>query len=332
MLLERGLQTTFTFGFLMTENLPSVSRTARAAWGIVKAIGPLVISQTEKASKAYAQHQMRLAQVEAYKELMVGEIRTLNEVRRKLLEKYYDVSDEERFRIKRDIQDLEKDTRRLGAYQKALEYLPKEDGTAPLPSSEADTTELISPSWMDRFNEVARLQNEAWRQDLLSKALAREAQYPGSISPRALWFIGTVDEPIFHAFASLIDISSNFENGLIIPNHQGYYTRILPGCILGDDRTLGHIAFMLLDLGLMGDLLTSFRMISSTGISQVAYGTQHYILRTKQEIRVNGIVLTSLGSVIASLYEPKPNELGAEIFDAWVKSISPAVADVQLVT
>lgn len=46
-------------------------------------------------------------------------------------------------------------------------------------------------------------------------------------------------------------------------------------------------------------------------------------------MRVTGIMLTSLGDVIASLYEPKPNELGTEIFDAWIKSISPDVAEVQ---
>lgn len=313
----------------MTDNLPSISKTARAALSIVKAIGPFVISQTEKTSEAYAQHQMRLAQVDVCKELMIGEVHTLNEVRRKLIEKFYDAPDEERFRIKRDIQDLEKETRRLGIYQKALEHLPKEDGAAPSPISDTDATEAISPSWMDRFNEVARLQNEAWRQNLLSNALASEAQNPGRISPRALWFIGTVDDHIFHAFASLIDISPFLQGGYMIPNHTSYYERILPGCALGDDRTLGHITFLLNDLGLMGDLLTSWRIISPNNICSVAYGQQHCILKTKQEIRVSGIVLTPLGDVIASLYEPKPNELGAEIFNAWIKSINSTVAEVQ---
>lgn len=315
----------------MTDNLPSVSKTARAALSIVKAIGPFVISQTEKASEAYAQHQMRLAQVEACKELMLGEVRTLNEVRRKLIEKYYDASEEDRFRIKSDVQDLEKETRRLGVYQKALEYLPKDDGTAPQsPSPSAkNATDSISPTWMDRFDEIARLQNEAWRQELLSKALAREAEAPGRISPRALWFIGTVDDHIFHAIASLIDLSSIIQGRYMIPNHSGYYDRKVPGCALGDGHLLGHITFLLNDLGVMGDLLTSQRMLPANGMFQVAYGDKYCILKTKQEMRVGGIVLTPLGDVIASLYEPKPNELGLEIFDAWVKSIGPDVAEIQ---
>lgn len=313
----------------MTNNLPSVSKTARAALSIVKAIGPFVISQTEKASEAYAQHQMRLAQVEACKELMLGEVRTISEMRRKLIEKYYDASEEDRFRIKRDVQDLEKETRRLGVYQKALEYLPKDDATAPQSQSDKNTGDSISPTWMDRFDEIARLQNEAWRQELLSKALAREAETPGSISPRALWFIGTVDDHIFHALASLIDLSSVIQGRYIIPNHTGYYDRNVPDCALGDSFLLGNITFLLNDLGVMGDLLTSQRMIPSNGISKVAYGAKYCILKTKQEMRVSGIMLTPLGDVIASLYEPKPNELGLEIFDAWVKSIGSDVAEIQ---
>lgn len=315
----------------MNDNLPSVTNIARAAWGIVKAIGPFVISQTEKGSEAYAQHQMRLAHVEVCKELMLGEIHTLNEVRRKLMEKYYDAPEEERFRIKRDIQDLEKDTRRLGVYQKALEYLPEEDEALRSPSTGNNATGAISPPWMDRFNEIAQLQNEAWRQELLSKALAREAQNPGSISPRALWFIGTVDDQVFHAFASLIDVSSIILGRYMVPNHTGYYDRALPGCALGDGLQLGNITFLLNDLGVIGDLLTSQRKIPATSMFLVTYGQQHFTLKAKQEMRVSGILLTPLGEVIASLYEPKPNELGAEIFDAWVKSIRPDVADVSLV-
>ncbi|MGA9163816.1 MAG: DUF2806 domain-containing protein [Thiobacillus sp.] len=308
----------------MNNNLPSVPNIARAAWGIVKAIGPFLISQTEKGSEAYAQHQMRLAHVEVCKELMLGEIHTLNEVRRKLIEKYYDAPEDERFRIKRDLQDIEKDTRRLGVYQKALEYLPAEDEA----STDNNATGTISPSWMDRFNEVAQLQNEAWRQELLSKALAREAQNPGSISPRALWFIGTVDDQVFHAFASLIDVSSIILGRYMIPNHTGYYGRVLPDCVLGEDFELGNITFLLNDLGVIGDLLTSQRKIPAASMFLMSYGQQHYTLKAKQEMRVSGIVLTPLGEIIASLYEPKPNELGAEIFDAWVKSIRPDTAEV----
>lgn len=309
----------------MTDNLPSTSKIAHAAWGIVKAIGPFVLSQSAKASEAYAEHQMRLVQVEACKELMIGEIRTLTDVRRKLIERYYETSDEERFRTKRDIGDLDKEMRRLGVYQKALEYLPRE--------AEGEPTETpakeISSSWQDRFDELARLQNEAWRHELLSRAMAREAQNPGTISPRALWFIGTVDDHIFHAFASLIDVCSVVLGRYMIPNHGSYYERVIPNCALGDHFRLGNVTFLLNDLGLMGDLLTSQKEIPADGMFQVAYGSKYGILKTKQKLQVSGIILTPLGDSIASLYEPKQNDLGMEIFDAWIKSINPEVAELQ---
>ncbi|MBI5920807.1 MAG: DUF2806 domain-containing protein [Betaproteobacteria bacterium] len=313
----------------MTDNLPSTSRISRAALGIVKAIGPFVLSQSAKASEAFAQHQMRLAQVEACKELMLAEVRTLTDVRRKLLEKYYETSEEERFRIKRDVGDLDKEIRRLGVYQKALEYLPKESEGQPAETAPDKPQGEISSSWQDRFDELARLQNEAWRQELLSRAMAREAQNPGSISPRALWFIGTVDDHIFHAFASLIDVCSVVLGRYMIPNHQGYYERFIPNCALGDSYRLGNVTFLLNDLGLMGDLLTSQKQIPENGMFQVACGSKYYILKTKQRLSVSGIILTPLGDSIASLYDPKENALGLEIFDAWVKSIGPEIAEVQ---
>lgn len=315
----------------MTDNLPSVSRVGRAAWGIVKAIGPFILTQSAKASEAYAQHQMRLAQVDVCKELMLAEVRTLTDVRRKLIEKYYETPEDERFRIKRDIGDLDKEILRLGVYQKAIEYLPtkfEDQVTNPQPETQTPEGE-ISPSWRDRFDELARLQNEAWRQDLLARAMAQEAQYPGSISPRALWFIGTVDDTIFHAFASLIDISSVVLGSYMVPNHTGYYERVLSNCALGDSYRLGNLTFLLNDLGLMGNLLTSKRQIPENGVFKVGYGSKYCVLKTKRQLPVSGICFTPLGDSIAKLYEPKENALGIEIFDTWVNGISPDDAEVQ---
>ncbi|MBL0311993.1 MAG: DUF2806 domain-containing protein [Holophagaceae bacterium] len=313
----------------MPANLPATIKFASSAWGIVKAIGPFFITQSAKASEAYAQHQMRLIQVEACKELMIGEIQTMNEVRQKLMGKYYESPDEERFRIKRDLLDLERDIRRLGIYQKALEHLPKEEDSQPTPKP-ADTPVLeISSSWQDRFDEIARLQNEVWRQELLSRAMALEAQSPGTISPRALWFIGTVDDRIFHAFASLIDICPMIGGRYIIPNHQNFFERILPGCVLGADFRLGNATFQLNELGILGDLFTSARKFHVDAIIRAAYGTKFCTLKIKQEYPLNGILLTPLGDTIASLYDPTPNDLGLEIFSEWFKSINPEIAEIQ---
>jgi hypothetical protein len=170
----------------MTKTLPSTSWIARTALKIVKAVGPL----SAEASEAFAQHQLRMAQVEACKELMLGEVRTYTEIRRKLAERLYETPEGDRFRVKRDLEYLNGEILCLGVYQKALDYLPKYSEQPNAPSApERD----ISPSWLDRFNELARLHNEPWREDLLSRALAWEAENPGSVSPRALFQIALLE-------------------------------------------------------------------------------------------------------------------------------------------
>ncbi len=312
----------------MIDNPPSLSNIARAAWRIAKAVGPFLISQSQRASEAYAQHHMRLAQVEVYKEAAISENRMYDEVRKSLLDRYYQADNAERFRIKRDIEDLDKEIRCIGVYQNALEHLTSVEASDSAPASSENSADEIPASWLDRFDKLARLNNEPWRQQLLSRALASEAQKLGTISPRALWFIGTMDEHIFHGFASLIDVCSVVQREYIVPHPYKYFERMLPGCALGD-LFLGNATFLLSDLGLMGDLEHSHKKLFPDRVVQATYAEKRCILKIKQEMRVPGIVLTKLGNEIASLYEPRPNALGLEIFDAWINSIGPDFADVE---
>ncbi len=191
-------------------------------WNIVKNIGPFAITQSEKMSEAYAKHQLRLASVEACKELMMQEISTYGDIKKKLLEKYVEAGPEDRLRYKRDIEEAEKEVRKLNIYNRAIEYLPHETQAEEQESSgdqerKDNNKPPISPHWMDKFNEFARARNEPWRSELLSKALAREAKQPGCIGPRALWLIGTIDEYLFHAYASLLDASPIIAERYMIP-------------------------------------------------------------------------------------------------------------------
>lgn len=306
----------------MSNNLPSVPGKAKAVWRIVKAAGPLLLAQSAKLSEAYAKHQLRLAEVDAIKELMIAEARTVAEVRKKLIDKYLDAPPEDRLRLRQDIEFAEKDLRQLGVYQRAIEYVPEGKAT----ESQTPSDESLDPpdeyrAWLDSFNEYARKQNEPWRVGLLARALALESSEPGALGQRALWFIGTVEEKSFHAFASILDIATKMGGGYVIPNHQPYIERPIPNCVLGPNVQLGQALFLLSDLGLIGDLLTSQRLFPTNSLLMATYGSHELVAVTTQAVSIRGVILTSLGDTIARLYEPKECELGTEIYDKWKTSV-----------
>lgn len=256
--------------------------------------------------------------MEAIKELMIAEARTIADIRKKLIEKYIDAAPEDRLRLRQDIEMAEKDLRQLGIYQKAIEHVPESQTTSNPTSSAEDLEPPVEfIAWLDTFNEYARKKNEPWREGLLSRALALESVSPGVIGPRALWFIGTIDEKSFHAFAAVLDISINIGGGYVIPKHGPYITRIIPTCILGPNIQLGNVLFLLGDLGLIGDLLTTQKTFPPNSLLTASYGTHNLIAITQQELKLKGVILTSLGDTIARLYEPKTNDLGFEIYKDW---------------
>lgn len=306
----------------MTNNLPSVPGKAKAVWRIVKAAGPLLIAQSAKLSEAYAQHQLRLAEVDAIRELMVAEARMIAEVRKKLIDKYLDALPEDRLRLRQDIEFAEKDLRQLGVYQRAIEHVPEVQAG----DTQTSSTENLDPpdefrAWLDSFNEYARKQNEPWRVGLLAKALALESSNPGALGQRALWFIGTVDEKSFHAFASVLDIAINMGGGYVVPNHGGFIERPIPNCALGPNIQLGQALFLLSDLGLIGDLLTTQKSFPPNSLLTANYGSHQLVALTTQALKLGGVILTSLGDTIARLYEPKANDLGSEIYSNWKTSV-----------
>ena len=57
----------------MTFNLPSVPEKVKVVLRLVKSLGPLLLSKLLSLSEAYAQHNLRLAKVEVFKELVIEE-------------------------------------------------------------------------------------------------------------------------------------------------------------------------------------------------------------------------------------------------------------------
>lgn len=309
----------------MNNPLEKITETGKSALRIIKAVGPLLISQSKKASESFSEHQFRLAKVDVAKEFMLKEVESISEARNHLREKFYDANIEDRINIKRDIEETEREIRRLNLVSNALDQLPppetSERKTEPDLEAEEET---ISLHWMDKFNEYARAHNEEWRKDLLTKALAMEAKKPRVIGPRALWLIGTIDEYLFHAYASLLDVSTNLAGGYIIPNHQKFNEKPIPNCALGGNKAIGNLVFMLSDLGLIGNVLSSQKQMPGKARFVATYGKKVTLITTKKEIRVKGVILTMLGETISKLYTPKPNELGLEIYNYWLGTINEA--------
>jgi len=312
----------------MTNWLAKAADSGKSAWNIVKSAGPLLISQSEKTSQMYTKHKARLASVDMAKELIVAEAKMLNEVRKELLLKHANSEGAESFRIKKDIEELDRSVRQLKIHTKALLYLPEQQEQSE--SMGGDAVE-VSPHWTDKFNELAKARNEEWREDLLARALATEASNPKSVTPRVLWLIGTLDQDYFHAFASILDVSSNLDGKFMIPllEDTTLVKKPIPNCYLGHTWTIGHLVAELQDINVIAHSASTTYPFKKNSTFDACYLDERYVITCKEsDLVVRGYFLTGIGTSIAALYTQKYNELGKEIFDAWIASLDRSQFEV----
>lgn len=296
------------------KSLEKIKDGSKAIVNLCRQIGPWVISYCDQLSKLKTAHDLRTTGVKLLEKEMALEIETIAGIKKSKMEQYYSASKEERIFIRRDIDELEKEGRRFQTMLGAVNLLPEQ--------TTDESEKEISPHWIDKFNELARARNEDWRQELLSKALALEATKPGSISPRALWLIGTLEEEAFHAYATLLDLSSNIGGGYIIPDEDKYENTRIPSCPLGKNPKIGNLTFMLSDLGLLGDFSTSVRTFESGKKFIASYDSEKIEAEFLKDIKIRGAIPTKLGHKVAKLYTPKRNTLGEEIFKSWLEKAS----------
>jgi len=305
----------------MLKSLAKTVDVGKSAWNIVKSVGPFLVAQSDKASEAFTRHKARITSVEIAKELIVDEAKKLNDVKKQLLEKYAESDFSDKLRIKQNLEFLDASMNQLNIAKKALLYLPK-------PTKEKENkepTKEISPHWMDKFNELARARNEQWRQELLARALAREASIPGSVIPRALWLIGTLEEDLFHAFACILDLCSSIGQNLIIPNpkYSKVSEREIPNCVFGDKTVIGNLIFMLENVGVLADPSTTQISFPKDAKILACYFGKRYIIKCRHdELKIRAITTSRIGQSIACFYQRKYNKLGEEIFQSWIESLN----------
>lgn len=292
-----------------------------AVHNIGKAIGPFLISQSERASKEYVKHRGRLASVDVMKEVLIAENKMLLTCKETLVKKYIDSDDMERIRIARDIQEIDERVRSLKINVQALEYLPDDSQDQ---SDSGDDVPEIQLSWLDRFHEFTKLNNEPWREDLLARALAREASMPGTVSPRALWIIGTLEEELFNIFAALLDISPMIGRTPVIPNTEMPAINIvIPKCRLGNNLRVGDLLFRLSETGLISDIQASTKIFRKGKTCRAEYGEARNLVRcVGSDLVIFGVIYTNTGDVIASFYDRQPNDVGSDIYQKWLNSLN----------
>ncbi|APZ92035.1 DUF2806 domain-containing protein [Fuerstiella marisgermanici] len=301
----------------MSDALKKASDAASRTWNVIKSIGPFLIAQSESASEAYARQKARLANIDTAQEMMRVEAESCAKVRETLLAKLSDASPVERIQIQRDLEFVAQTVRQIGITSLALEY------QAPEPEA-ADPVPEIEGHWIDRFNDLARKRNEEWRGDLLARALATESSKPGTVSPRALWLLGTLEKPVFDAFASILDLCTDIGGGLMIPKaNDKLFKKPIPECpVGGSDTRIGNLTFQLSDIGVLSNSLMAERQIPQGSRFLARYGSSAFMVNCVGEtLSVSGTIPTALGDAVASFYEPRFNPLGLELFTAWIEKL-----------
>lgn len=315
-----------------------------ASISVVKSVGPFLLSQSEKTSDAYARHQLKMANVEAVKVLLLEEAKSIADVRDTLRKKYVDADPEERIRIRRDLREAEGDVKQLNIAAGAIDYLPEFASRIKQNEDKSETVGDVHPvseHWFDRFNHFARQSNEPWRQDLLSRALAMQATNPESVTLRVIWLIGTLEKSTFDYFTTILDVSSQFKvqtsttNTVLRFSEEGF-------AILGDsvvDRhvpvadarfeggelnvEIGELCYEIEDSGLLADQ-TNKIFLNPNSYMLVRYRTSRpYKIRniSGAEIMFECVMPSVSGSCIATFYEARRTDKGKRFFGDWIRSL-----------
>jgi len=285
---------------------------AKSVHNIIRAVAPFLFSDPDKFFQA---HTLTVA---TGKNLLAGKIQAVTLAEKELRNCWIKADDVERIHIEKDIGEAEAQLQQLSVGVHALDHIGA--------IQENFLQKEITGHWIDKFSELARTHNESWRSKLLACALAAESVLPGSVSLRTLWVLGTLEEEQFVAFSTFLNLCTDIENTLMIP--LTYYGEVtvqipVPNCPLGDDITIGKLVSILQDVDFLRDRNASFRLGKNTGGKNFAiarYDNKKATM-TCYNLEISGVMLTGVGESVASFCERKPNPLGKDIFESWLKSL-----------
>lgn len=297
---------------------------------LLKSLGPRFISMSAHGSQALINHKIKEGTAEVFIDQLKDESKCLVNVMEKLRAKWIDANDLERIRINQDIDYISKKQKLILVTDLAVQEINRLDkieepasGKLLSITKDSESNQCISESWMDRFEEIASKNNEPWRQQLLAAAISRESKNSGTISPRVLWLIGTLEERAFRLFSTLLELTSSFDGVLIIPSDGEYndYNSI-PTNVVGIDSvplTVGHIQYELGDIGLLASSETTLSFLPNSRVFLSAKNAK-FLLHCVQELNVHAVHFSRLGNVLASLCEISRSEQSDTLLIKFVAS------------
>jgi len=305
----------------------------KAALNVMLSLGPLALSLWPTASKNMLKHQLAEEGILGLKRGLELENENYAAVERTILDQIPKASPKELLEVEQKLEFLRSKRCQIDVVGKALVYLNENENkveTRPAieiqaanppspPQEEPMGAEIISDHWVDHFNRLARQRNEPWRAELLARALAAESKKPGSVSPKALFEIGMLDEVSFHKFILWLNHSVFVEGGRhVVVWFDDYAKMDIAVPTTGGSTNLRYLRTDLEEAGLTG----GHGNLVCPGITQVSYGKRHVSISSEShDLTIVGSISTDIGGTLAQFHHQEPTELGYEIFDGWLSSI-----------
>ncbi|WP_339427924.1 DUF2806 domain-containing protein [Pseudomonas sp. RA_105y_Pfl1_P41] len=296
-----------------TVSIKGIGTAAKTCYSLVKGVGPLLISQFDYTKFKWLDYQQKQAQLAGYTEFLLAETRSLVELKSEQMRDSLAKTGLDRIRAEENIKLLTKEINKLLTYAKVPSqtlYLESQKShSEEIPDNK---NEEINDTWIYRFNELAEKLNEEWRQNLLAKAFAIEADKPGTIGLDTLFTIGMLDQKSFYLFAGILSSSIKMYETHLLPVDQE--TLDIKLDINGSSYAITNILYQLEHTGLI--LYNTDLGINLTQGKLVKFQYQNNILEaiSPKNDHIPAIVTSRAGSALASMCTVTSNETGLKFF------------------
>jgi hypothetical protein len=293
-----------------------IGTTVKVCVNLAKAVGPLFLSQFDYAKFKYLDFKMKQAQTAGYAEYFLAEARSLVELKAEQTRDALNKQGLERLQAEENVKIITKEINKLLVYSKVpahIRYL--EEDKEPQDSEASDEKIEINETWLDRFNNLASKLNEDWRQNLLAKSFAIEAEKPGTIDLDTLFTIARLDQKSFYFFDAILSISLKMYEVYFLPTHNDPVA--IKVDVNGTEYDIGNIIYQLQHTGL---LLHDERLgvnLDANRLAQFRYGDDVLAAKPPIHLHVSGIITSRTGSALAALCTTSTNEIGYNNFNAF---------------
>jgi hypothetical protein len=260
--------------------------------------------------------------------LFEGEAKTLVEAQKELYSLWTKADAIGRVDLNFKLERVSGELRRLERQTKGFAYLK----SLPPPELNNDTDNSDSQAWFNRFDEMARRENEPWRNEIIERAFAHELAKPGSIGIDGILSVGIISKSAFESFGYMLDLFCCLgENQIGIPllSRRDFYTQHL--CI--EDGSKKRLGELLLDAS--ANLLVpdgnGGMNLGTQGPVVAQYGGKKVRLSFHTELIESAIIPTPLGLKLSILHHRTFRQLGSETFDKWLEEIKPLTSSFEVI-